>query len=164
MTVVTPVFLSARGPPELFVASRAHHADIGGMTPGSMPPFSRGIEQEGVLFECFQLVQGGVLRKPELRAQLAAGPWPARNPAQNVADLRAQLAANARGIAELERAVQRHGLAGVQQYMRHVQDNAAYCVRRAIGRLRPGSFRYEMDDGSVVAVRIAIDRAHARAQ
>ncbi len=164
MTVVTPVFMSTAEQPDFFVASRAHHADIGGVTPGSMPPFSRSIEEEGILFECFPVVSRGTLRERELRERLAAGPWPARNPAQNVADLRAQLAANARGIAELERAVQRHGLAGVQQYMRHVQDNAAYCVRRAIGRLRPGSFRYEMDDGSVVAVRIAIDRAHARAQ
>jgi 5-oxoprolinase (ATP-hydrolysing) len=164
MTVVTPVFLSGGGPPELFVASRAHHADIGGMTPGSMPPFSRGIEQEGVLFECFQLVQGGVLREPELRAQLAAGPWPARNPAQNLADLRAQLAANARGIAEIERAVRRHGLPTVHQYMQHVQENAAHCVRRAIARLRTGGFRYELDEGSAIVVRIEIDHAHSRAR
>jgi 5-oxoprolinase (ATP-hydrolysing) len=164
LTVVTPVFMSALEQPDFFVASRAHHADIGGMTPGSMPPFSRSIEEEGILFECFPLVSRGTLRERELRERLAAGPWPARNPAQNVADLRAQLAANARGIAELERAVQRHGLAGVREYMRHVQDNAAHCVRRAIGELRPGSFRYEMDDGSVVAVRIAIDRTLARAR
>jgi 5-oxoprolinase (ATP-hydrolysing) len=128
-----------------------------------MPPFSRQIEEEGVLFECFALVCGDTLREPELRERLAAGPWPARNPSQNVADLRAQLAANARGIAELGRAVERHGLGTVQEYMRHVQDNAAQCVRRAIATLRPGSFRYEMDDGSQVAVRIAIDHANGRA-
>ena len=164
MTVVTPVFLSGRGPPEFFVASRAHHADIGGMTPGSMPPFSRSIEQEGILFECFQLVHGGALREAELRAQLAVGPWPARNLAQNLADLRAQLAANARGVAEIERAVRRHGLPTVHEYMRHVQQNAARCVRRAIARLRTGSFRYELDDGSAIAVRIDIDHAQQRAR
>jgi 5-oxoprolinase (ATP-hydrolysing) len=164
MTVVTPVFMSAGAQPDFYVASRAHHADIGGMTPGSMPPFSRSIEEEGIVFECFQLVAGGVLCEAPLRAALAAGPWPARNAAQNLADLRAQLAANARGIAELERAAARHGLATLQQYMRFVQDNAAACVRQAIAKLRPGSFRYEMDDGSCVAVRIDVDHTGQRAR
>jgi 5-oxoprolinase (ATP-hydrolysing) len=163
MTVVTPVFMSAARQPDFFVASRAHHADIGGMTPGSMPPFSRTIVEEGIVFECFRLVGGGTLRERELRALLGGGPWPARNPAQNVADLRAQLAANARGIAELERAVHRHGLATVQHFMGTVQENAAQCVRRAIGKLRPGNFCYEMDDGQVIAVRIGIDRERGRA-
>ena len=129
-----------------------------------MPPFSRSIEEEGIVFECFQLVAGGVLCEAPLRAALAAGPWPARNAAQNLADLRAQLAANARGIAELERAAARHGLATLQQYMRFVQDNAAACVRQAIAKLRPGSFRYEMDDGSCVAVRIDVDHTAQRAR
>jgi 5-oxoprolinase (ATP-hydrolysing) len=164
MTVVTPVFMAMGGQPDFFVASRAHHADIGGVTPGSMPPFSRSIEEEGILFECFHLVQGGKLRENELRGQLGAGPWPARNPTQNVADLRAQLAANARGIAELERAVRRHGLRTVQQYMEQVQQNAAQCVRRAIGSLATGSFSYELDDGSAVVVRIDIDRRRQRAR
>jgi 5-oxoprolinase (ATP-hydrolysing) len=150
--------------PDFFVASRAHHADIGGMTPGSMPPFSRSIEEEGILFECFHLVQGGTLREAQLRAHLAAGPWPARNPSQNVADLRAQLAANARGRAEIERAVRRHGLGTLHEYMQQVQDNATRCVRRAIARLTPGSFRYELDDGAVIAVSIDIDRARQRAR
>jgi len=164
MTVVTPVFM-ARGPrPDFFVASRAHHADIGGMTPGSMPPFSRSIEEEGILFECFHLVEGGTLREAELRAQLGGGQWPARNPAQNVADLRAQLAANARGCAEIERAARRHGLGTLHEYMQHVQQNAAHCVRRAIARLTTGSFRYELDDGSAIAVRIDIDRERQRAR
>jgi len=164
MTVVTPVFMSDTAGPDFFVASRAHHADIGGMTPGSMPPFSRTVEEEGILFECFHLVSGGVLQEGELRSRLAAGPWPARNPGQNVADLRAQLAANARGIAELERAVRRHGITTVQRYMRHVQANAAHCVRVAIAKLTPGAFRYEMDDGSYIAVRIAVDRRRGRAR
>ncbi|HKD52752.1 MAG TPA: hydantoinase B/oxoprolinase family protein [Steroidobacteraceae bacterium] len=163
MTVVTPVFMSGGLQPDFFVASRAHHADIGGMTPGSMPPFSRSIEQEGILFECFALVENGTLREGQLRDALAAGPWPARNPAQNVADLRAQLAANARGILELERAVRRHGLATVQEYMGHVQDNAAHCVQRALANLRPGAFSYELDDGSRIAVRIGIDAGQRRA-
>jgi 5-oxoprolinase (ATP-hydrolysing) len=164
MTVVTPVFMAAGPRPDFFVASRAHHADIGGMTPGSMPPFSRSIEEEGILFECFHLVHGGTLRESELRAQLAAGPWPARNPGQNVADLRAQLAANARGLTELERAVRRHGLATVHEYMEHVQQNAAQCVRRAIGKLSAGGFRYQLDDGSAIVVRIDIDHAGQRAR
>jgi 5-oxoprolinase (ATP-hydrolysing) len=157
MTVVTPVFLDG-DEPDFFVASRAHHADIGGTTPGSMPPFSQTIEEEGVLFQCFSLVGAGVLREHELRAELRSARYPARNPDQNVADLQAQLAANARGIAEIERAVQRHTLPVVRDFMRHVQDNAALSVRNAIGNLQPGEFRYEMDNGSVIAVRIDIDK------
>jgi len=158
MTVVTPVFFGDGARPDFFVASRAHHADIGGMTPGSMPPFSRSIEEEGALFECFHLVSGSTLRERELRAALAAGPWPARSPEQNLADLRAQLAANARGIAEIARAVERYGLAGLERRMREVQDNAALSVRNAIGEQLSGEFRYEMDGGFCVAVRIEIDR------
>jgi 5-oxoprolinase (ATP-hydrolysing) len=164
MTVVTPVFIGGGQRPDFFVASRAHHADIGGMTPGSMPPFSRAIADEGILFECFALVSAGVLRERELLAQLAAAPWPARRPLQNLADLRAQLAANARGIAELERAVRRYGLESVQARMREVQDNAAQCVREAIDRLHPGQFRYQMDDGQVIAVSVDIDRTARRAR
>jgi 5-oxoprolinase (ATP-hydrolysing) len=164
MTVVTPVFMSGGERPDFYVASRAHHADIGGVTPGSMPPFSCTIGEEGILFECFHLVAGGALREAQLRAALGASPWPARNPGQNVADLRAQLAANARGIAELERAAQRHGRDALGQYMRHVQDNATQCVRQAIARLTPGAFRYEMDDGQVIAVQIDIDREARRAR
>jgi 5-oxoprolinase (ATP-hydrolysing) len=134
------------------------------MTPGSMPPFSREIAEEGIQFECFHLVGTGVLFEAQLRAALAGGAWPARNATQNVADLRAQLAANARGIAEIERAVRRHGLDTVQRYMRHVQDNAAQCVRRALRQLTPGSFTYEMDDGSSIAVRISLDGARQRAR
>ncbi|MDB6092223.1 MAG: hypothetical protein JWN85_5007 [Gammaproteobacteria bacterium] len=176
MTVVTPVFLESSGTssepsrhtssgisqPDFFVASRAHHADIGGTTPGSMPPFSRTIEEEGVLFELFPLVTGNELRERELRDALAGARYPARRPDQNVADLRAQLAANARGIAEIERAVQRHGLDTVRTYMRHVQDNAAACMKEAIERLRPGVFRYEMDNAAVIAVRVEIDRVTRR--
>jgi 5-oxoprolinase (ATP-hydrolysing) len=157
LTVVTPVFLAGNPTPDFFVASRAHHADIGGTTPGSMPPFSRTIDEEGVLFECFPLVVAGTLREAELREAMASARYPARNPDQNVADLRAQLAANARGIAEIERAVSRHTLDVVRSYMRHVQDNAATSVRNAIGHLQPGAFRYELDSGQVIAVRIDIN-------
>jgi 5-oxoprolinase (ATP-hydrolysing) len=164
MTVVTPVFLDGAARPDFFVASRAHHADIGGTTPGSMPPFSRTIEEEGALFECFPLVVGGTLRERELRHALASTRFPARNPDQNVADLQAQLAANARGIAEIERAVQRHTLPVVHRFMRHVQDNAATSVRNAIGHLQPGEFRYEMDNGQVIVVRIDIDQSSRNAR
>jgi len=164
MTVVTPVFMDvSTRRPDFFVASRAHHADIGGSTPGSMPPFSRVIEEEGALFELFQLVTANELREDALREKLAAGRYPARNPDQNVADLRAQLAANARGIAEIERAVQRHGLDTVRAFMRHVQNNAAACIKEAIDKLRPGQFRYEMDSGQAIVVRVDIDREARRA-
>ena len=164
MTVVTPVFIGAGQRADFFVASRAHHADIGGMTPGSMPPFSRHIEEEGALFECFQLVGGSTLRERELRAALARGPWPARAPEQNLADLRAQLAANARGIVEIGRAVARYGLESLHERMREVQDNAALSVRNAIREQRSGTFRYEMDGGQAIVVRIDIDRSARRAR
>ncbi|HTX24615.1 MAG TPA: hydantoinase B/oxoprolinase family protein [Steroidobacteraceae bacterium] len=170
MTVVSPIFLDAGGArtlgrmPDFFVASRAHHADIGGITPGSMPATSRRIEEEGVVFEDFKLVAGGTLRRQALEDRLRDGPHPARNPAQNLADLRAQLAANARGAAELTRAVHELGLEAVRTGMIHVQRNAAGCVRRAIEQLRPGAFRYEMDGGQTIAVRIEIDRARGAAR
>jgi 5-oxoprolinase (ATP-hydrolysing) len=158
VTVVSPVFAGGGAGPAFFVASRAHHADIGGITPGSMPPASRTIAEEGVLFDNFLLLDGGEIREAALREALAAGPWPARNPDQNVADLKAQLAANARGIAELEALVARSGLATVTGYMGHVQDNAEACVREVIGRLADGRMRYEMDDGSAIEVAVTVDR------
>ena len=127
-----------------------------------MPPFSRNIEEEGALFELFQVVTANEFHETPLRERLVAGRYPARNPDQNVADLRAQLAANARGIAEIERAVQRHGRDTVRAYMSHVQDNAAACMREAIEKLRPGSFRYEMDSGQAIVVRIEINQATKR--
>jgi 5-oxoprolinase (ATP-hydrolysing) len=163
ITVVSPVFGGGDAAPTFFVASRAHHADIGGITPGSMPPGSRTIDEEGILFDNFLLVDDGVLREPELRESLGAGPWPARNPDQNVADLKAQLAANARGVAELEALVRRTGRDTVVRYMAHVQDNAEACVREVIGRLRDGRLRYEMDDGSAVEVDVRVDRAQRSA-
>jgi 5-oxoprolinase (ATP-hydrolysing) len=159
ITVVSPVFTAGGRVPSFFVASRAHHADIGGITPGSMPPASRTIAEEGVVFDNFLLVDDGAIREAALRECLGGGPWPARNPDQNVADLKAQLAANARGAAELEALVGRAGHDTVVRYMGHVQDNAEACVREVIGRLGDGHLRYEMDDGSAVEVRVRVDRA-----
>ncbi len=167
ITVITPVFTAASAAagaePAFFVASRAHHADIGGITPGSMPPMSRTVDEEGVLFRNFRLVSRGVFEESSLRAQLGGGPWPARSPEQNIADLKAQIAANERGIAELERVIAHYSLEVVRDYMRHVQDNAEECVRRAIGRLGSGAFRYEMDNGQAIAVRIEVDTARRSA-
>jgi 5-oxoprolinase (ATP-hydrolysing) len=157
MTVVSPVFDEGGTRVEFFTASRAHHADVGGISPGSMPPDSRTIDDEGALVAPTRIMREGVLDDARLRQLFCGNPWPARNFPQNLADLRAQLAANARGERELRRAAADHGGATLLAYMRHVQDNAERCVRRAIRRLRAGSFRYEMDNGQVVAVRIAVE-------
>ena len=158
ITVVTPVF-DDRGERVLFyVACRGHHADIGGVTPGSMPPDSRHLDEEGVLIDNFPLVSGGILRERETRALLADARYPARNPDQNIADLRAMVAANQKGVAELRRAVAHFGLDTVLAYMKHVQDNAEESVRRVIDVLKDGEFSYEMDNGAVIRVKIAIDR------
>jgi 5-oxoprolinase (ATP-hydrolysing) len=159
ITVVTPVFGDDARSIEFFTASRAHHADVGGLTPGSMPPDSREIDEEGALIEPCRIVRDGVLDEACVRALLTAGRWPARNLSQNLADLRAQLAANARGARELRRAALTHGRATLLDYMRHVQDNAESCMRRAIRRLRDGAFRYELDNGQAIAVRVTVDAA-----
>ena len=159
MTVITPVFAAA-GPEILFyVGSRGHHADIGGITPGSMPPTSTTIEQEGMLIDNFKLVDQGRFREQELLEVLAAGPYPVRSPRQNIADLQAQIAANAKGVQELKRMVEHFGLAVVNAYMRHVQDNAEEQVRRVLDRLRDGEFSYAMDDGAIIRVAVRIHRA-----
>ncbi len=160
MTVVSPVYLDThrgRGTPDFFVASRAHHADIGGITPGSMPAFSRNINEEGALFEDFHLLARGLRDTAGLTRQLTAPPYPARNLAQNLADLDAQLAANACGARELQRAARRYGGPLLAAAMRAVQDNAAECVRHAIQRLHSGSFRLQLDNGAVIQVRVDID-------
>jgi 5-oxoprolinase (ATP-hydrolysing) len=162
ITVITPVFSADQREIMFHVASRGHHADIGGITPGSMPAFSRRLEEEGVLIEPIRLVQGGVFQTRELLDRLMRGPYPARNPEQNLADLHAQVAANARGVAELARMVGQYGGATVQAYMRHVQHNAAAAVRGVIPRLRPGAFRYPMDNGAVICVRVDVDPVRGR--
>jgi 5-oxoprolinase (ATP-hydrolysing) len=160
LTVVTPVFLDpADAIPRFFVASRGHHADVGGVTPGSMPPFSRDIAEEGVLIDNFKLVEHGVLRESALRALLAGAAHPARNPGQNLADLGAQVAANERGAAMLRALVHEYGWATVAAFMRHVQDNAEEAVRQVIRRLRDGEFSVPMDNGAEIRVAVRVDAA-----
>ena len=163
LTVVSPVFPRGAGQARFFVASRAHHADIGGITPGSMPPDSRHIEEEGVLFDSFLLVSDGRLREGRLLEALRAGPWPARDPARNLADLKAQLAANAKGTRELESLVGHYGQDTVLAYMTHVRDNAEESVRRVIDRLDDGAFSCEMDGGERISVAIRINRREREA-
>ncbi|WP_326622309.1 hydantoinase B/oxoprolinase family protein [Streptomyces decoyicus] len=159
VTVVTPVF-DTEGAELLFlVASRGHHAEIGGITPGSMPAFSRTIQEEGILFDNWLLVRDGELREDATRELLAAGPYPSRAPDANLADLRAQIAANEKGIQELRRMTEQFGLDVVRAYMGHVQDNAEESVRRIIARLSDGSCRYETDSGAEIHVALTVDRA-----
>ena len=160
VTVVTPVYLeSGDARAAFYVASRGHHADIGGATPGSMPPFSTTIEEEGVLFDNFLLVREGRLREAELRAQLGGGRYPARNPGQTIADLRAQIAANEKGVQELRAMVAHYGRETVAAYMRHVQDNAEESVRRVITALTDGAFELPLDNGAVIRVKVTVDEA-----
>ena len=160
VTVISPVFDETGTEILFYVGSRGHHADIGGTTPGSMPPDSTRIEEEGVLIDNFKLVDGrdGVLREAEARALLGGARYPARNPDQNMADLRAQVAANRKGVEELHHMVAHFGLDVVRAYMGHVQDNAEEAVRRVIGALKDGSFTVELDNGARIAVAITVDR------
>ncbi|MBB3261444.1 5-oxoprolinase (ATP-hydrolyzing) [Paraburkholderia bannensis] len=157
VTVITPVFADGSAEPLFYVGSRGHHADIGGITPGSMPAASTHIEEEGVLIDNWQLVSAGVLRERETRALLASGPYPARNIDQNMADLRAQVAANQKGVDELRRMVAQFGRDVVLAFMQHVQDNAEEAVRRVIDALKDGAYRYELDNGAVIDVAIRVD-------
>jgi len=165
VTVITPVFDRAGRDVLFYVGSRGHHADIGGITPGSMPPFSGTLDEEGVRFINFRLIEGQGVDRPgrfheaELMRLLTGGRFPARNPAQNVADLRAQIAANEKGREELLKMVEHFGLDVVQAYMRHVQDNAEESVRRVITRLVDGRFEYALDNGAHIRVRITVDHA-----
>ncbi|BAY17421.1 hypothetical protein NIES21_32590 [Anabaenopsis circularis NIES-21] len=162
ITVITPVFpdltLSTPDSPLFYVASRGHHADIGGITPGSMPPNSTNVVEEGILIDNFQLVAAGQFREAELVNLLTSKPYPARNVTQNLADLQAQIAANERGVQELLKMVEHYGLETVQAYMIFVQDNAEESVRRVIEVLQDGSFSYALDNGSMIQVAITINR------
>ena len=189
VTVVTPVYLnigaadpSAPSPagggspslaspsggggntPTFYVGSRGHHADIGGITPGSMPPFSTRIEEEGVQIDNVKLVDQGVLRETEMLALLSSGEHPSRNPQQNLADLKAQIAANEKGVQELRTMVEQFGLDVVQAYMRHVQDNAEESVRRVITKLKDGAFTLPLDNGAQIAVAIRVNAAERTAE
>ncbi|HEY5666226.1 MAG TPA: hydantoinase B/oxoprolinase family protein [Gammaproteobacteria bacterium] len=158
ITVVTPIFIESNGTPEFFVASRAHHADIGGITPGSMPAMSHTIDEEGVVIMPTRIVRDGKLLESVIRDLLSLGNHPARNPEQNLADLRAQLAANARGKSEIERMIERYGSRVVHAYMRHVRDNAEACARDALRRLDGGRFTACMDSGERIVVAVETNR------
>ena len=157
ITVVTPVFDDQGNDVLFYVASRGHHADVGGIAPGSMPPDSANIEEEGVLLNNVTLVQEGRMLEEEIERLFSTARYPARNIEQNIADLRAQVAANAKGVRELRAMVEHFGLDVVQAYMQHVQDNAEAAVRRVIGALKDGEFTYEVDSGAKICVRIQID-------
>jgi len=150
--------------PLFYVGSRGHHADIGGTTPGSMPPFSTCIDEEGVQIHNIKLVDAGVLREAEMIALLQSGAYPSRNPQQNMADLKAQIAANEKGVQELRKMVAQFGLDVVQAYMRHVQDNAEEAVRRVISRLKDGAFTLPLDNGAQISVAVRVNTAARSAE
>ena len=164
ITVVTPVFDDANGRILFWVASRGHHADVGGTAPGSMTPRATVVDEEGVLIDNFKLVDRGHFREDALHALLTEHPYPCRNPAQNIADLKAQIAANEKGVAEIRKMVAQFGLDVVQAYMRHVRDNAAESVRRVIENLKDSEFEYPTDQGSMIRVKITVDKKSALRQ
>ncbi len=158
ITVISPVYDIEGSELLFYVAARGHHADIGGISPGSMPPDSTNVNEEGVLIDNFLGVRTGVFRERELHDLLTSGPYPARNPEQNIADVKAQIAANTRGIEELHRMIDQYGLDMVQNYMRYVQQNAEESVRKVIDVLSDGQWICQLDNGSRIAVRISINR------
>jgi 5-oxoprolinase (ATP-hydrolysing) len=163
ITICTPVFDQAMREILFWVASRGHHADVGGISPGSMSPNATTIEQEGVYIDNFKLVERGRFREQALYELLAGAKYPARNPLQNVNDMKAQIAANEKGVQELHKMVAQFTLPVVKAYMQHVQDNAAESVRRVIDRLHDSAFEYEMDQGTVIRVKIAVDKQRREA-
>lgn len=163
VTAITPVFDEDGKQILFYVASRGHQADIGGMTPGSMPPQSTTVEEEGILFDNFLLVEEGNFQETAVRELLFNHPYPARNPDQNIADFKAQIAANERGVQELRKMVSQYGLQTVQAYMNFVQSNAEESVRKAIDVLSDGSFIYEMDNGAQIQVKVTIARENRSA-
>jgi 5-oxoprolinase (ATP-hydrolysing) len=167
VTVITPVYVAEGKEPTFYVGSRGHHADIGGTTPGSMPPFSTRIDEEGVQINNVKLVDRGIFLEEEVRSLLKTGggttPYPSRNPQQNLADLRAQIAANEKGVQELSKMVGQFGLDVVQAYMRHVQDNAEESVRRVITQLKDGQFTLKLDNGAQISVSVKVNVAERSA-
>ncbi len=159
VTVVTPVYDAGGRDILFYVAARGHHAEIGGVLPGSMPALSRTVHEEGVLFDAWLLVEDGRFREAETLELLTSAPYPSRNPQTNLADLRAQVAATEKGVSEVRRMIEHFGLDVVQAYMRHVQDNGEQAVRRVIDALGDGDYSYEMDNGALIKVRITVDRA-----
>ncbi|MEO1506787.1 MAG: hydantoinase B/oxoprolinase family protein, partial [Cyanobacteria bacterium J06633_23] len=168
ITVITPVFIdidtTGSAAPVFYVASRGHHADIGGISPGSMPPYSTTIDQEGILIDSFKLVEQGEFREAAIATLLQSGPYPVRNLNQNLADLQAQVAANERGVQELRRMVTHYGLGQVHAYMHHVQENAAEAVRRVIKALSDGEFTYTTDSGTHIHLAISINQTERSAR
>lgn len=163
VTVITPAFDDKGDNILFYLASRGHHADIGGRTPGSAPPDSSHIDEEGVLIDNFLLVESGRLREKEIRELLGSGKYPCRDIDQNLADLSAQIAANETGLNELRKMVGHYGIDVVDAYMKHVQDNAEESVRRVMEVLQDGEFEYPMDQGSVIRVRLSVDRENREA-
>jgi 5-oxoprolinase (ATP-hydrolysing) len=158
ITVVMPVFMDAAdAEASFYVAARGHHADVGGVQPGSMPPFSRTIEEEGVLLDALPIMRDGRFLEAEVRAALVAGPWPARAPDRNLADLKAQVASCQAGAAAVAEMIRTYGARAVASYMGFVQENAAEAVRRAVGRLSDGFARVPMDGGGEIVVRTTVD-------
>ena len=158
ITIVMPVFVSDNTKPAFFVAARGHHADIGGISPGSMPPNSTSVEEEGVLFNGDRIMSAGHFDEPAVRNILSSGRFPARNPAQNIADLKAQIASCIKGASELQTLCDQKSLKVVQAFMGYVQDNAEEQVRRVIGSIESGYYEHEMDDGAIICARITVDR------
>ncbi|MBL9096313.1 MAG: hydantoinase B/oxoprolinase family protein [Alphaproteobacteria bacterium] len=159
ITVVMPVFMDGEALPAFYVAARGHHADVGGISPGSMPPNSKSVEEEGVLFQGERIMRAGRFDDRRVGELLRSGAYPARNPTQNVADLKAQIAACVKGASELTKLCADQGRDVVTAYMGHVQDNAEEQVRRVIGALDDGAFEHEMDDGAIIRVRVTVDRS-----
>ena len=163
VTVITPVFNNEQNKILFFVASRGHHADIGGKTPGSAPPDSKHIDEEGVLIDNFKMFEKGVFRENEIRKILASGKYPCRNIEHNMADLAAQVAANETGIREIKSMINQFGIETVHAYMDHVQDNAEECIRNAITRLKEGKYEYELDNNEFIKVSIKVDKVKREA-
>ncbi len=163
ITVITPVFDEAAADILFFVGSRGHHADIGGITPGSTPPMSRTLQEEGVVIDDFLLVEAGHFRETEFRSLLTGARYPARSPDVNIADIKAQIAANEKGVQELRRVVGQFTWPVVRAYMRHVMDNAEESVRRVIDRIGSGRFDYKMDNGRDLCVAISVDKENRSA-
>ena len=163
VTVITPVFDKNGKEIIFFVASRGHHADIGGKTPGSGPPDSKHIEEEGVLIDNFKLFDKGIFREQEMRKILSSGKYPCRNIEHNMADLAAQVAANKTGIHEINSMIDQFGIETVHAYMNHVQDNAEESIRNAIVNLKQGEYEYELDNGEFIRVNVKIDKKNREA-
>ncbi len=163
ITVVMPVFIGGVEEPDFFVAARGHHADVGGVQPGSMPPFSTSIDEEGVFLDALPIMAAGRFLEDETRAALAAGPWPARSPDRNVGDLKAQIAACQAGASAVGEMIAAHGALTVSRYMAFVQANAEASVRRAVGKLGEGAARVPIDGGGEIVLRVTVDAAAGEA-